>query len=65
MGDRSVWELTENRFAQNYQYKKGLLPNLDSYVERTVLFCIASNLTDEHKDIIRKAFKDTLNQMNF
>ena len=65
MGSRSVWELTENRFAQNYEYKKGLLPNLDSFVERTVLFCIASNLTEEHKNIIRKAFVDTLDQMKF
>ena len=65
MGDKSLWELEENSFAKDYQYGKGLLPNLDSYVERTVLFCIASNLTDEHKDIIRDAFNASLQQMNF
>ncbi|MFC2126035.1 DegT/DnrJ/EryC1/StrS family aminotransferase [Bacteroidota bacterium] len=65
MGDKSVWELEENSFAKDYQYGKGSLPNLDSYVERTVLFCIASNLNDDHKEIIRNAFVSSLEQMNF
>ncbi len=65
MGSRSVWELEENSFAKDYQYGKGLLPKLDSYVERTVLFCVASNLTNEHKEIIRNAFITTCDQMNF
>lgn len=63
MGPISVWELEENHFARDYQYGKGTLPRLDSFVERTVLFCIASNLTEEHKEIIRQAFKTTLQEM--
>jgi len=63
MGERSVWELTENSFAKDYTYDKGTLPYLDSLVERTVLFCIASNLTDQHKAIIMQAFKTTCDQL--
>lgn len=63
MGRYSVWELSENSFAKDYQYGKGTLPKLDSYVERTVLFCVASNLTDVHKEVIRKAFVKTCEQM--
>jgi 8-amino-3,8-dideoxy-alpha-D-manno-octulosonate transaminase len=63
MGIRSVWELTENGFAKDYTYDKGTLPFLDSLVERTVLFCIASNLTDEHKKLIRAAFRKTCDQL--
>jgi dTDP-4-amino-4,6-dideoxygalactose transaminase len=63
MGDRSVWELHENSFARDYTYDKGTLPYLDDLVERTVLFCIASNLTEQHKDLIRKAFIKTCDQL--
>jgi 8-amino-3,8-dideoxy-alpha-D-manno-octulosonate transaminase len=63
MGSRSVWELAENSFAKDYTYDKGTLPYLDSLIERTVLFCIASNLTDTHKELIRKAFKETCDQL--
>lgn len=59
MGDLSVWDLAENSFAKDYSYDKGLLPHLDSKIERTVIFCIASNLNDHHKSIIREAFTST------
>jgi dTDP-4-amino-4,6-dideoxygalactose transaminase len=63
MGSRSVWELSENRFAHDYTYDKGTLPYLDSLIERTVIFCIASNLNNEHKQVIRDAFKKTCDQL--
>ena len=63
MGDRSVWELYENRFAKDYSYGKGSLPHLDALVEHTVLFCIASNLTDQHKEVIRQAFVRSCDQL--
>ncbi len=63
MGSRSVWELSENSFAKDYTYDKGTLPHLDSLVGKTVLFCIASNLNDTHKEVIRKAFIKTCDQL--
>jgi 8-amino-3,8-dideoxy-alpha-D-manno-octulosonate transaminase len=63
MGDRSVWELHENSFAKDYTYDKGTLPYLDALIERTVLFCIASNLNDQHKTLIRDAFIKTCDQL--
>jgi len=63
MGSRSVWELSENSFAKNYSYGKGTLPYLDSLIERTVLFCIASNLNQEHKEVIRQAFVRSCDQL--
>ncbi|MBT6999462.1 MAG: aminotransferase class V-fold PLP-dependent enzyme, partial [Prolixibacteraceae bacterium] len=58
-GHHSVWELQENEFAKDYKYEKGTLPVLDSFVERTTLFCVASKLSDEHKTLIKKAFTKT------
>ncbi len=63
MGALSVWDLTENSFAKEYSYEKGRLPRLDSIIERTVLFCIASNLTGEHKKLIRQAFIKSCDSM--
>jgi 8-amino-3,8-dideoxy-alpha-D-manno-octulosonate transaminase len=63
MGDRSVWELYENRFAKDYTYEKGTLPYLDALIEHTVIFCIASNLNDQHKAVIREAFIKTCDQL--
>ena len=62
-GHHSVWELQENSFAREYTYQKGLLPQLDSYVERTVLFCIASKLEQHHKDLIINAFKKAIEEL--
>jgi 8-amino-3,8-dideoxy-alpha-D-manno-octulosonate transaminase len=63
MGDRSVWQLHENSFAKEYTYDKGSLPYLDALIEKTVLFCIASNLNDQHKELIRNAFVKTCDQL--
>ena len=64
-GHHSVWELQENEWAKDYSYDEGTLPVLDDYVQRTVLFCIASKLTDEQKAFIKDAFTNTCEQMNF
>lgn len=62
-GHHSVWELHENSFAKNYSYQKGTLPVLDDYVKRTVLFCIASKLSDEQKILIKNAFEASCRQL--
>jgi 8-amino-3,8-dideoxy-alpha-D-manno-octulosonate transaminase len=62
-GRYSVWDLRENGFAKDYQYGKGTLPNLDKYVESTVLFCVASILDDEQKQFIKEAFEKTLKEV--
>lgn len=64
-GHHSVWELEENSWAKDYSYGEGTLPVLDDYVQRTVLFCIASKLTDQQKEVIKEAFRSTCEQMNF
>jgi len=64
-GHHSVWEMKENEWAKDYSYDEGTLPVLDDYVQRTVLFCIASKLTDEQKLVIKDAFRKTCEQMNF
>ena len=63
-GHHSVWELEANSWGRNYSYDRGSLPVLDSYVERTVIFCIASKLNEEEKSAIRKAFRDSLSQIH-
>jgi len=62
-GHHSVWELQENSFAKNYSYQKETLPVLDNFIERTVLFCIASKLSDDQKSLIKTAFAKTCNQL--
>jgi hypothetical protein len=64
-GHHSVWEMKENSWALEYTYHEGTLPVLDDYVRRTVLFCIASKLTDSQKDLIKTTFITTCEQMNF
>ena len=64
-GHHSVWELKENEWARDYSYDEGTLPVLDNYVQRTVLFCIASKLSQEQKYHIQEAFKATCEQMKF
>lgn len=58
-GHHSVWELEENSWGADYEYNKGTLPVLDSFVERTVIFCIPSLLTDEMRSFISAAFTKT------
>ena len=62
-GHHSVWELKENEWARENGYEPGTLPNLDSYVQRTVIFCVASRLTGSQKTIIRDAFERTCDQL--
>ncbi len=64
-GHHSVWELAENNWAKDYTYDEGTLPVLDSFVNRTVLFCIPSRLNAEQKSIIKKAFVKTCEQIKF
>ena len=64
-GHHSVWELQENSWARDYTYDVGTLPVLDDYVQRTVLFCIASKMSHEQKSLIKDAFNATCEQMNF
>ena len=63
-GHHSVWELSENSWAAGYTYGKGTLPELDAFVERTVLFCIASRLSEQQKSVIRNAFENSCKQLN-
>jgi dTDP-4-amino-4,6-dideoxygalactose transaminase len=62
-GHHSVWELEANRWAKDYSYSKGSLPVLDSYIERTVIFCIASKLSAGEKEFIGEAFRNSLAQV--
>lgn len=49
----SPWEMEENRASANVSYAKGACPRLDDLFSRTMLMCIASNLTSQDiKDII-------------
>lgn len=63
-GHHPVWELSENQWAAGYGYGKGTCPVLDSYVERTVLFCIPSRLTSGERELILEAFRRTCLQLN-
>ncbi len=62
-GHHSVWELKENEFAREMNYGKGTLPVLDDYIERTILFCVASLLNDKQKRIIKQAFRLAIEQV--
>jgi len=64
-GHHAVWELEENSWAKGYEYQKGTLPVLDSYIERTVLFCNPSRLPKEQKEFILDAFRKTCEELKF
>ena len=63
-GHHSVWEAGENGWAADYEYGKGFCPVLDSYVERTVLFSIPSNLSAEQRTMILDGFDLTGKKLN-
>lgn len=63
-GHHDVWELQENRWAAKYEYGKGSLPVLDSYVDRTVIFCVPSLLSEDQKHFILNAFKQTCEDLS-
>ena len=49
----SPWQMTENRASADISYAKGTCPHLDDLISRTMIFCVASILTDaDVKDII-------------
>jgi len=51
------WQLAENRASAHISYAKGTCPHLDELLSRTVLMCIASNLTDQDIEDIIKAYR--------
>ncbi|MFH0911756.1 MAG: DegT/DnrJ/EryC1/StrS family aminotransferase [Planctomycetota bacterium] len=53
---KSVWDLVENAQSQA-SYGKGTCPSLDDLVSRTILLCVASNLTKRDVDDIIVAMK--------
>lgn len=63
-GHHSTWELEENRWAADYEYGKGVCPVLDSFVERTVLFCIPSVLSAKQRTIILDGFENSCKKLN-
>lgn len=49
----SPWQMAENRASADVSYAKGTCPHLDDRISRTMIFCVASNLTDaDVRDII-------------
>ena len=53
----SPWQMTENRASAGISYAKGTCPHLDDLLSRTMLFCVASNLTDADVQDIITAYK--------
>lgn len=51
------WQWAENRACANISYAKGACPHLDDLLSRTVLLCIASNLTDPNVADIIQAYR--------
>ncbi|MBN1672961.1 MAG: DegT/DnrJ/EryC1/StrS family aminotransferase [Kiritimatiellae bacterium] len=56
IGARSVWDLAENA-GSDVSYGKGTCPVLDSRLARSVVMCVASNLTDDDVADIVAAFR--------
>jgi len=53
----SPWQLAENRASANVSYAKGTCPHLDDLLSRTMLMCIASNLTGRDVEDIVTAYR--------
>lgn len=53
----SPWQLAENRASANISYAKGTCPHLDDLLSRTMLMCIASNLTERDVEDIVMAYR--------
>ena len=53
----SPWKMTENRASVDVSYAKGACPHLDDLLTRTMLLCVASNLTDADVQDIITAYK--------
>jgi len=52
----SPWELSENKASAEASYAKGTCPHLDDLFSRTMVMCIASNLSDQDITDIIKGF---------
>ena len=63
-GHHSVWELSENSWAAERSYSYGRLPVLDSYMDRTVLFCVPSKVSPIERTAIRDAFEQACVYLN-
>ena len=53
----SPWQMAENRASSHVSYAKGTCPHLDDLISRTMIFCVASILTDADVEDIIKAYK--------
>ena len=53
----SPWQMAENRASASVSYAKGTCPHLDDLLNRTMLMCIASNLTDRDVADIVTAYR--------
>ncbi len=53
----SPWQMAENSASAGVSYAKGACPHLDDLLTRTMLFCIASNLTDADTEDVITAYK--------
>jgi len=53
----SPWQMAENRASAHVSYAKGTCPHLDDLISRTMIFCVASILTDADVEDIIKAYK--------
>ncbi|MBN2561622.1 MAG: DegT/DnrJ/EryC1/StrS family aminotransferase [Phycisphaerae bacterium] len=53
----SPWDLAENRASADVSYAKGACPRLDDLLDRTVLMCVASVLTERDVEDIITAYR--------
>lgn len=54
----SPWQMAENRASQDVSYDKGTCPHLDDLISRTMIFCVASVLTDADVQDIIAAYRN-------
>jgi 8-amino-3,8-dideoxy-alpha-D-manno-octulosonate transaminase len=53
----SPWQMAENRDSAGISYAKGTCPHLDDLFSRTMILCVASNLTDQDVSDIIAAYQ--------
>jgi 8-amino-3,8-dideoxy-alpha-D-manno-octulosonate transaminase len=53
----SPWQMAENRASADISYAKGTCPHLDDRVSRTMIFCVASILTQTDVQDIVAAYR--------
>jgi dTDP-4-amino-4,6-dideoxygalactose transaminase len=57
------WSHPDNAFAKHYSYTKGTLPYCDEMAKRSMILAIPSCLTEEHIQLIIKAFEQVSKQV--